>query len=75
MFSSDTTNLGQFLIKIIVLNEEKTCNSKIFGPDETKSNCLGAVFHQFLGERCDGKNCMSSDGRVMEILSEKQCGG
>lgn len=75
MFSSDTTNLGQFLIKIIVLNEEKTCNSKIFGPDEAKSNCLGAVFHQFLGERCDGKNCMSSDGRVMEILSEKQCGG
>lgn len=76
--ASDTTHLGHFLKQVIVLNE-KTRNFRMFGPDETKSNRLGAVFDvttkQFLGERRDGDDRMSSDGRVMEMLSEHQCEG
>lgn len=78
VFASDASLLGNFLKKVMVLNE-KTRNFRLFGPDETKSNRLGAVFDvttkQFLGERRDGDDRMSSDGRVMEILSEHLCEG
>ena len=78
VMASDTTQLGYFLKEIMVMNE-KTRNFRLFGPDETKSNRLGAVFDvttkQFLGERRDGDDRMSSDGRVMEMLSEHQCEG
>jgi len=76
--SSDATHLGYFLKRVIELNA-KARNFRIFGPDETKSNRLGAVFDvttkQFLGERRPGDDRMSSDGRVMEMLSEHQCQG
>jgi xylulose-5-phosphate/fructose-6-phosphate phosphoketolase len=76
--ASDATCLGYFLKQVIVMNE-KTRNFRMFSPDETKSNRLGAVFDvttkQFLGERRDGDDRMSSDGRVMEMLSEHQCEG
>ena len=76
--ASDATHLGYYLKEVIVMNE-KTRNFRMFGPDETKSNRLGAVFDvttkQFLGERRDGDDRMSSDGRVMEMLSEHQCEG
>ena len=78
IFASDATHLGYFLKQVIVLNE-KTRNFRLFGPDETKSNRLGAVFDvttkQFLGEKRDDDDRMSSDGRVMEMLSEHQCEG
>lgn len=76
--ASDATHLGYFLKRVIELNQ-KTRNFRIFGPDETKSNRLGAVFDvttkQFLGEKREGDDRMSSDGRVMEMLSEHQCEG
>jgi len=78
VMSSDATHLGYFLKRVIELNA-KSRNFRIFGPDETKSNRLGAVFDvttkQFLGERREGDDRMSSDGRVMEMLSEHQCEG
>jgi len=78
VFASDATQLGYFLKQVMVMNE-KTRNFRLFGPDETQSNRLGAVFDvttkQFLGERRDGDDRMSSDGRVMEMLSEHQCEG
>ena len=50
--ASDCTRLGSFVKEVIMLNE-KTRNFRIFGPDETKSNRLGAVFDvtdkQFIG--------------------------
>jgi xylulose-5-phosphate/fructose-6-phosphate phosphoketolase len=50
--ASDCTLLGHFLKEVVSLNE-KTRNFRIFGPDETKSNRLGAVFDvtdkQFIG--------------------------
>jgi xylulose-5-phosphate/fructose-6-phosphate phosphoketolase len=52
--ASDCTRLGYFLKEVVTLNE-KTRNFRIFGPDETKSNRLGAVFDvtdkQFIGGR------------------------
>ena len=39
----DTRVLGEFLRDVITLNEEHR-NFRIFGPDETLSNLLGAVF-------------------------------
>lgn len=76
--ASDATHLGHFLKRVVELNA-KSRNFRIFGPDETRSNKLGAVFDvttkQFLGERHEDDECISSDGRVMEMLSEHQCEG
>lgn len=78
VFASDATHLGYFLKRVVELNA-KARNFRIFGPDETKSNRLGAVFDvttkQFLGEVREADDRVSSDGRVMEMLSEHQCEG
>ena len=39
----DTLVLGQFLRDVAKLNQDQR-NFRIFGPDETLSNLLGAVF-------------------------------
>ena len=41
--AQDTLVLGQFLRDVVKLNQEQR-NFRIFGPDETLSNLLGAVF-------------------------------
>ena len=41
--AQDTLVLGQFLRDVVKLNGEQR-NFRIFGPDETLSNLLGAVF-------------------------------
>ena len=41
--AEDTLVLGRFLRDVITLNDEQR-NFRIFGPDETLSNLLGAVF-------------------------------
>jgi xylulose-5-phosphate/fructose-6-phosphate phosphoketolase len=78
VFGSDMTQLGLFFKKVLQLNA-KYRNFRIFGPDETKSNKLGAVFDvttkQFLGEAHEGDVNLSPDGRVLEMLSEHQCEG
>ncbi len=43
MDAEDTRVLGGFLRDVIALNDEQR-NFRIFGPDETLSNMLGAVF-------------------------------
>ncbi|MGW7681527.1 phosphoketolase family protein [Kribbella sp. NPDC054772] len=54
-------------------------NLRLFGPDETESNRLGAVYEEtgkrWLAERRDGDNHLAADGRVLEILSEHTCQG
>ena len=55
---------------------------RVFGPDETASNRLGAIFEaskktwlaQYQPEDADGGE-LAPDGRVMEILSEHTCLG
>ncbi|MCU1286061.1 MAG: phosphoketolase [Acidobacteriales bacterium] len=69
---------GQFLRDVFKLNTE-TKNFRLFGPDETSSNRLDAVFEAtnrvFTGETRPDDDHISNDGRVMEVLSEHLCQG
>lgn len=73
-----TSALGRYLERVIVLNDEAQ-NFRIFGPDETASNRLGAVFQATDRVWMEGVEpydvSLSSDGRVMEVLSEHLCQG
>ncbi len=76
--SEATKVLGQWLAEVIRLNPD---NFRIFGPDETASNRLQAVFEttdkqwnaQYLSPAVDEH--LARAGRVMEMLSEHQCQG
>lgn len=76
--ASDTHVAGQFLRDLIRCNNQ-TRNFRIFGPDETLSNKLNAVFEasdrQWLGGHNADDEFLAEDGRIMEILSEHQCQG
>jgi xylulose-5-phosphate/fructose-6-phosphate phosphoketolase len=73
-----TRTLGAFLRDVMAQNLEAR-NFRIFGPDETSSNRLDAVFEvtdrRFAGPYLDVDENLSSDGRVMEVLSEHLCQG
>ncbi len=74
----DTRVLAQFLRKVTALNMPAR-NFRIFGPDETISNGLEAVFdataRQWNAEPRPNDEYLAQDGRVMEMLSEHQCQG
>ncbi|MBI1370113.1 MAG: phosphoketolase [Planctomycetes bacterium] len=74
----DTRVLAPFLRDILKLNDDQK-NFRIFGPDETISNGLEAVFdvtnRQWLGETVPGDERLAPAGRVVEMLSEHQCEG
>jgi xylulose-5-phosphate/fructose-6-phosphate phosphoketolase len=74
----DTHVLGRFLRDVLELNAEQR-NFRIFGPDETLSNGLEAVFEttnrQWLAATADNDEFLARSGRVMEMLSEHQCEG
>lgn len=76
--AADTLVLGTFLRDVIERNEDQR-NFRIFGPDETLSNRLNAVFEatnrQWEGVTLKSDEFQSKDGRVMEVLSEHQCEG
>jgi xylulose-5-phosphate/fructose-6-phosphate phosphoketolase len=76
--ASDTLVLGEFLAEVIRLNGEQR-NFRLFGPDETLSNRLDAVFkatnRQWEAERLETDQYLAYEGRVMEVLSEHQCEG
>lgn len=72
----DTHVLGRFLSDITRLNPS---NFRLFGPDETLSNGLEAVFdvthRQWDAAVLPGDEFLAPAGRVMEVLSEHQCEG
>ena len=74
----DTHVLGRFLRDVVRLNNEHR-NFRIFGPDETLSNGLEAVFEatkrQWEGTVHANDEFLAPEGRVMEMLSEHQCEG
>ncbi|MDB5321851.1 MAG: Fructose-6-phosphate phosphoketolase, partial [Phycisphaerales bacterium] len=76
--AEDTRVLGKFLRDVIKANADQR-NFRIFGPDETLSNRLGAVFEatprQWQADVVKGDEFLGRDGRVMEVLSEHQCQG
>jgi len=74
----DTHVLGPFLRDVVKLNSEQR-NFRMFGPDETLSNGLEALFdvtqRQWNGATVANDEFLSPSGRVMEMLSEHQCEG
>ena len=73
-----TRVLGQWL-REVMRGSEVARNFRLFGPDETASNRLDAVFEvtarAWMGERRAGDDHLAAGGRVMEVLSEHQCQG
>jgi xylulose-5-phosphate/fructose-6-phosphate phosphoketolase len=75
-FSEATRVLGSFVRDVIARNPTRF---RLFGPDETASNRLSAVFEAtdraWDAETVEGDDHLSPEGRVMEVLSEHQCQG
>lgn len=73
-----TRVLGKFLRDIMRLNADNK-NFRLFGPDETNSNRLNAVFEVtnriWTEDILPTDDHLAPDGRVMEILSEHLCQG
>ncbi len=73
-----TRVLGRFLRDIMAQNEA-TKNFRVFGPDETSSNRLDALFEVtnrvMTGRILPTDEHVAPDGRVMEVLSEHLCQG
>ncbi|RAO76301.1 phosphoketolase family protein [Dyella jiangningensis] len=73
-----TRHLGAWLRDVMKLNLESS-NFRLFGPDETASNRLDAVYEAssktWLSETLDTDINLAPTGRVMEMLSEHQCQG
>ncbi len=71
-----TRELGKFVRDIMKQNID---NFRVFCPDETNSNRFNHLFditdRMYVGEIEDGDEALSSDGRVMEVLSEHLCQG
>ncbi len=71
----ETTRVLGYLLRDVM--RENMTNFRVFGPDETASNRLAAIYEvskktwlgEFLPEDMDGSE-LATDGRVMEILSE-----
>ncbi len=77
--AQDCSVLGVFLRDVIKLNDAQR-NFRVFGPDETLSNMLNAVFEstdrQWDGQTLKGDEFLAPTGRVLDsMLSEHQCEG
>lgn len=76
--SQATKILGQFLRDVTRANLA-TRNFRIFGPDETASNRLDAIYEvsgkEWMAEMKAVDEHLTRDGRVMEVLSEHMCQG
>jgi len=75
----DTRVLGPFLRDVAQRNQEQR-NFRVFGPDETLSNGLGALFEQTARQwdaaTIPSDEFLAPDGRVLDsMLSEHQCEG
>ncbi len=73
-----TRVFARFLRDVIKANDKEQ-NFRLFGPDETMSNGLGAVFEvtdrQMMTDEKSKDEFTGASGRVMEILSEHLCQG
>ena len=77
--SGDTRVLGPFLRDVAKMNDEQR-NFRVFGPDETISNGLGALFEathrQWNAATVPDDEFLAPAGRVLDsMLSEHQCEG
>jgi xylulose-5-phosphate/fructose-6-phosphate phosphoketolase len=73
-----TRVLGNLLRDVLKLNANSK-NFRVFGPDETASNRLEALYEVtdkvFMEPILPTDEHLSTDGRVMEVLSEHMCQG
>jgi xylulose-5-phosphate/fructose-6-phosphate phosphoketolase len=73
-----TQILGEFLRDVMRLNLDRK-NFRLFGPDETASNRLDAVYEvsgkEWMAEVEEVDINLDVNGRVMEVLSEHLCEG
>ncbi|HTQ62491.1 MAG TPA: phosphoketolase family protein [Candidatus Solibacter sp.] len=73
-----TRILGHFLRDIMKLNMDAQ-NFRVFGPDETASNRLEALYEVtdklFMEPTLPTDEFLSPNGRVLEVLSEHMCQG
>ena len=73
-----TRVMGTYLRDVMKRNLPSR-NFRVFGPDETASNRLSALFEvterTWMAERLTEDDHLAPDGRVMEILSEHTCQG
>jgi xylulose-5-phosphate/fructose-6-phosphate phosphoketolase len=73
-----TRILGKFLRDVMKLNANSK-NFRVFGPDETESNRLGALYEVtdkvLMQPTLPVDEHSSPNGRVMEVLSEHLCQG
>jgi xylulose-5-phosphate/fructose-6-phosphate phosphoketolase len=73
-----TRVLGRWLREVVRANEAHR-NFRLFGPDETASNRLDAVYEVtdkvWQAEILDGDEHLAREGRVVEVLSEHTCQG
>jgi len=76
--AESTRVLGTFLRDVMTANESHQ-NFRVFGPDETQSNRLGAVLEvtdkTWVAEVLPVDERLGPQGRVMEVLSEHLCQG
>ncbi|ADD42907.1 phosphoketolase family protein [Stackebrandtia nassauensis] len=76
--SEPTRVLGRFLRDVLRDNAD-TANFRLFGPDETASNRLDAVYEvtgkAWQSPIVDTDENLSAHGRVVEVLSEHVCQG
>jgi xylulose-5-phosphate/fructose-6-phosphate phosphoketolase len=77
-YAEATKELGKFLRDVMKLNDE-TKNFRVFGPDETASNRLDAIYGAtdkvLMEPLLPTDENLSTNGRVMEVLSEHMCQG
>lgn len=77
-FGEATRIAGQFLRDVMKLNLY-TKNFRVFGPDETASNRLDAIYEAtdkvLMEPILPTDEHLSPNGRVMEVLSEHMCQG
>ena len=73
-----TRVLGVFLRDVMKQNADSK-NFRVFGPDETASNRLGALFEvtdrDSVAQTFSFDDHVSATGRVLEVLSEHMCEG
>ena len=76
---AEATRVMGKLIRDVVKGNADNRNFRVMGPDETTSNRLNAVFEVTdrvsTADILPGDEHVSTDGRVMEILSEHLCQG
>jgi xylulose-5-phosphate/fructose-6-phosphate phosphoketolase len=77
--SAEATRVAGVLLRDVMKLNQESRNFRVFGPDETASNRLDALFEvtdrTWLAETTPDDENLSPDGRVMEILSEHTCQG